>query len=139
MSKPDYEKQTYELTIHVAKTMADQNPEMTFCYVSGSGTDSSEKGRSHWARVKGKTENDLMKLFKKAYMFRPAYMRATPGLKNTKKYYNIVEFLEPALKLFLPQYVSSLREIGQAMIKVMKQGYSKPILEVKDINALAKA
>lgn len=140
MSKADYEKQTYDLTMHVAKTMATQNPDMTFCYVSGAGTDSSEAGRSHWARIKGKTENDLLKLpFKQAFMFRPAYMRSTPGLKNTKKGYKIVEFLEPVLKLIAPKYVSSLREVGQAMIKAMKKGYPKQILEVSDINALAKS
>lgn len=139
MSKADYERQTYDLTLEVAKTMAAQNPDITFCYVTGSGTDSSEKGRSHWARVKGKTENDLLKLFKNAYMFRPAYMRTTPGLKNTKKYYKFIEFLEPALRFFLPNYVSSLSEVGQAMIKAMKKGYQKQILEVPDIKALAKA
>jgi hypothetical protein len=139
MSKADYEKQTYNLNMEVAKTIAVQNPGMTFCYVSGAGTDSSEKGRSHWARVKGKTENELLKLFKNAYMFRPAYMRSTPGLKNTKKGYKFVEFLEPVLKLFLPKYVSSLQEVGQAMIKAMKKGYSKQILEVPDINELAKS
>ena len=86
----------------------------------------------------GKTENDLLKLFKRAYMFRPAYMRSTPGLKNTKKYYKFIAVLEPVLKLLAPNYVSSLREVGQAMIKVMKHGYHKPILEVPDINVLAK-
>ena len=140
MSKADYEKQTYQLTMEVARTMAAQNPQMTFCYVTGAGTDSSEKGRSHWARVKGKTENDLLKLpFKQAFMFRPAYMRTTPGLKNTKKYYKFIEFLEPALRLFFPNYVSSLSEVGQAMIKAMKKGYHRQILEVPDIKALSKA
>ncbi len=80
MKEDDYRHVTYDLTIHVADTLLRQNPEMTFCYVSGSGTDSSEKGRVMWARVKGKTENDLMRMsFKSAYMFRPGYSRQTLG------------------------------------------------------------
>lgn len=139
ISKADYERQTYDLTMEVARAIAAQNPGMTFCYVTGAGTDSSEEGRSHWARIKGKTENELLKLFKNAYMFRPAYMRSMPGLRNTKKYYKFISFLEPVLKLLMPQYVSSLQELGQAMIKTMKRGYPKPILEVADINEIAKA
>ena len=105
--------------------MAAQNPEMTFCYVTGSGTDSSEKRASHWARVKGKTENDLLKLpLKLRYMFRPGFLKTSPGLKNTKKYYKYFAFLEPVLKTFL-QLHSSLGN-WKAMIKVMKKGYSKP-------------
>ncbi|KAA9325714.1 NAD-dependent epimerase/dehydratase family protein [Adhaeribacter soli] len=137
MSKADYEKYTYDLTLEVARTMAAQNPDMTFCYVTGAGTDSSEKGRSHWARIKGKTENELLKLFKNAYMFRPAFIQPTPGLKNTSKYYRYIKFLEPVLKGLFPNYICTLREVGQAMIKAMKKGYSKPILEVPDIKALA--
>jgi nucleoside-diphosphate-sugar epimerase len=138
MSKPEYEKLTYDLTMQVATVMSSQNPDMTFCYVSGASTDSSEKGSSHWALVKGKTENDLMKLpFKHAYMFRPGYLRTTPGLKNTKKYYGVITFFEPVLKLFFSKYMSSLQELGLAMIKVMKKGYEKQILEVQDFKTLA--
>ncbi|MBK0402784.1 NAD-dependent epimerase/dehydratase family protein [Adhaeribacter sp. BT258] len=139
MSKADYEKQTYDLTLEVARTMAAQNPEMTFCYVTGAGTDSSEKGRSHWARVKGKTENELLRLFKKAFMFRPAFIQPTPGLKNTSKYYKYISFLEPVLKRLFPKYICTLREVGQAMIQALKKGYPKPILEVPDIKALARS
>lgn len=138
ISKADYEKQTYDLALEVARTMAAQNPEMTFCYVTGAGTDSSEKGRSHWARIKGKTENELLKIFKNAYMFRPAFMQPTPGLRNTKKYYKYIAFLGPFLKLVAPNYFSTLKELGQAMINTLKKGYPKRILEVPDIKSLAR-
>ncbi|QNF35599.1 NAD-dependent epimerase/dehydratase family protein [Adhaeribacter swui] len=139
MTKDEYYRLTYDLTLHVAQTMVRQNPEMVFCYVSGAGTDSTEKGRLHWARVKGKTENDLLRLsFKAAYMFRPGFLSATPGLKNVKSYYKYFAWLAPVLRLFFPGAISSLRELGLAMIQVVQQGYSKPVLEVPDIKALAK-
>ena len=84
----EYYKITYTLTMHVAETMVKHNPEMTFIYVSGQGTDSSEKGRSRWARVKGKTENDLMKLpFKQVYAYRPGFMKPIEGLRHSNPYY----------------------------------------------------
>jgi uncharacterized protein YbjT (DUF2867 family) len=136
MSKEDYEKYTYELTLQFAKTVI--NPNMTFCYVSGAGTDSTEKARSHWARVKGKTENDLFKLpFKKAYAFRPGYMQPTEGLKYALKYYRSLSWSYPLLHFLFPKYVCTLKEVGQAMIKVVKKEYPKNVLEVKDIVALA--
>jgi hypothetical protein len=92
-----------------------------------------------WARIKGKTENDLMKLpFKKVYNFRPGYMQPTKGLKNTLRFYKFVSWLYPFLKLLLPGSVSTLKELGLAMIQVTLKGYSKQILEVKDIVASAK-
>lgn len=106
MSKEEYYKLTYTLALPVADTMVRHNPKMSFCYVSGTGTDSSEKGFSHWERVKGKTENDLLKLpFQKAYMFRPGYMRPTKGLKNTKPYYRRLQWLEPVLRIFFSNYM----------------------------------
>lgn len=136
----DYHHITYELTLHVASALAELNPNMTFCYVSGAGTDSSEHGKMMWARVKGQTENDLMKLpFKAAYMFRPGFMKPTKGLKNTLKGYVFVAWLYPVFRLLLPKYVSTLRELGLAMINVVLSGYEKRILEVKDIVKLAKA
>jgi hypothetical protein len=110
------------------------NPDMTFCYVSGSGTDSSEKGKIMWARVKGKTENDLMKLpFKGAYMFRPGYIQPTKGLNNTYKFYKVVAPFYPLWKLILPKYVTTLREIGLAMINITLYGSENNILECRDI------
>lgn len=138
LKEPEYKKLTYDLTIHVATTLSKLNPDMTFCYVSGASTDSTEKGKSMWARVKGKTENDLMKLpFKKAYMFRPGYMHPTPGLKNTLKYYAYVSWLYPLFRVAFPGVVSTLKELGVAMINVTTKGYDKSILEVKDIVRLA--
>ena len=129
---------TYALTMHVAETLAKQNSNMTFCYVSGAGTDSSEKGRLMWARVKGKTENDLTKLpFAQVYNFRPGIIESTPGMKNTIKLYNYFKWLIPVVKLFSKNGVVSLAEIGQAMLKAATKGYKKQILEVKDIKELA--
>jgi hypothetical protein len=138
MDESTYRKLTYDLTLHVAGVLASLNPDMTFCYVSGSGTDSSEKGRSMWARVKGKTENDLMKLpFKKVYCFRPGYMQPTPGLKNTLKMYAWLSWAYPALRFLFPRFVSTLSELGQAMIRSVQQDYPGKIIEVKDIIAIA--
>jgi hypothetical protein len=112
---------------------------MTFCYISGAGTDSTEKGKSMWARVKGKTENDLMKLpFKKVYNFRPGFLQSTKGLKNVHKYYSVFGFFYPVLRLTLPNYISTLKELGLAMINSATKGYEKQILEVPDILKLSK-
>jgi len=139
MKEPEYFRLTYALTLNVAQTLCELNPDMTFCYVSGGGTDSTEKGRSMWARVKGKTENDLMKLpFKKVYAFRPGYMHPTPGLKNTNKYYKYMTWMYPFLRWVFPGGVSTLAELGLAMINVTLFGYDKQIIEVKDIVKLAK-
>jgi len=135
----EYYHLTYGLTIHVAEILAAQNPGMVFCYVSGGGTDSTEKGKSMWARVKGKTENKLMQLpFRKAYMFRPGYMQPTKGLKNTIKAYYAFSWMYPALHLLFPKYMCTLREVGIAMINTVTQGYDKQVLEVTDIVTLAK-
>ncbi|MBC6989818.1 epimerase [Hymenobacter sp. BT491] len=138
MKQPEYRRLTYDLTLHFAETLLPRNPGLTFCYVSGAGTDSSGHGRSMWARVKGQTENKLLQLgFQKAYMFRPAFMRATPGQKHVKSYYNLIGWLYPVLRRFAPKYVSTLAEVGQAMIKVVQKGYPKPVLEVPDIISIA--
>jgi hypothetical protein len=138
MTEEVYFSMTYTLTLHVAGILADLNPDMTFCYVSGAGTDSSEKGRINWARVKGKTENDLMKLpFKKVYAFRPAFMMPEKDAKNAKKYYSPFRFLFPVLKSLFPNYVTTLRVVSIAMINSALKGYEKPVVEVKDIIGLA--
>jgi len=140
MKEPEYYRMTYTLTLGVAQVLSSQNPDIVFCYVSGAGTDSTEKGRSMWARVKGKTENDLMKLpFKKVYAFRPGYMHPTLGLKNTNKYYKYISWMYPFLKLLFPNGASTLAELGEAMINITLNGYDKQVIEVKDIIKLAKA
>ena len=138
VSKEDYYQTTYVITIQVAKLLSKINPGMTFCYVSGAGTDSSEKGSTNWARVKGKTENDLMKIpFKQVYAFRPEVMKPNEGLKRTLKYYKYFNWLYPIGKTLAPGMFSTLAEVGQAMIKTVTLGYEKKIMEVKDIVALA--
>lgn len=139
MKEPEYYKLTYTLTMNFAQTLSKVSSDLTFCYVSGGGTDSTEKGRVMWARVKGKTENDLMKLsFKQVFAFRPGYMHPTKGLKNILPYYKYLSWMYPFFRLVFPNMVSTLAELGQAMINATRFGYSKNILEVKDIVALAK-
>jgi len=139
MKEPEYRHLTYDLTMNVAKTLSRLNPDMVFCYVSGASTDSTEQGRSMWARVKGKTENDLMKLpFRKVYAFRPGFMKPTPGLKNTLSGYKYLGWMYPGLRFLFPGSASTLAEVGQAMIHVTKKESGKSVLEVRDIVALAK-
>lgn len=139
MKEPEFYRMAYTLTMHVAETLAPRNPGMTFCYISGAGTDSTEKGRSMWARVKGKTENDLMKLpFKAVYNFRPGFLKPTPGLKNALSMYKYINWVYPFMRWIYPAGFSMLKELGLAMIEVGVNGYPKAILEVKDIVAAAK-
>jgi hypothetical protein len=140
IKEDDYFRITYTLTMHMAEILLQNNPDMTFCYISGAATDSTENGRLNWARVKGKTENDLMKLpFKKVFAFRPGFLLPSKGSKNIHGYYIIFRFLYPVFRLLLPKYVSTLKELGLAMINSVIKGYEKPVLEVKDIIELAKS
>jgi uncharacterized protein YbjT (DUF2867 family) len=139
MKEPEYTRITYDLTLNFAKTVSKLNPDMTFCYVSGAGTDSSEKGRMMWARVKGKTENDLMKLqFKNVFAFRPAFMKAVKGQKNLPKFYKYIQLPYPVLHALFPQYFGTLSDVGLAMINCALTGAEKKVLEAKDIAELAK-
>lgn len=138
MSDDEYRHLTYDLTMNFAKLLAKLNPDLTFEYVSGAGTDSTENGRLAWARVKGATENALMQLFRNAYMFRPGFMKPTPGLKNVKTYYRYIAWLYPIGRALYPAGFSTLQELALAMIKSASIGYEKKVLEVKDIVALAK-
>jgi len=139
MKESEYTRNTYELTMNFAHTLSKLNPDMTFCYVSGAGTDSSEKGRMMWARIKGKTENDLMKIqFKNVYAFRPAFMKSTEGQKNTPAFYKYILWLYPFLHALFPQYFGTLSDVGIAMINCTLFGVEKKVLEAKDIAGLAK-
>ena len=138
MNEADFTKMTQTLTMGFANAVHQANPDLIFSYISGASTDSTEKGKMMWARVKGKTENDLLKLFKQAYMFRPGYMQPTAGLKNTLKYYKYISWMYPVLKLLFPNSSSTLAELGLAMINTSLHGYEKKVLEVKDIKFLAK-
>lgn len=133
-SEQEYKSLTYDLTLNFAKTLLKHNSDMTFCYVSGVGTDSTEKGKSMWARVKGKTENDLLKHpFKATYVFRPGYIQPTKGLKNAYKVYKIFAPFYPIIKLLFSKYATTLKEIGLAMINVSLYGSEKKVLECRDI------
>jgi uncharacterized protein YbjT (DUF2867 family) len=139
MSEERYRHLTYDLTMALARTLAKLNPDMTICYVSGMGTDSSEKGRVMWARVKGKTENDLLRLpLRRSYMFRPGFIRPTKGLANTHWFYSVLDPLFPLLNRLFPGALLTLREIGLAMIHTVGMGPDKSVLEVADIAALAR-
>ena len=139
MPEQEYYKVTYTLTMHVATTLSRLNPEMAFCYVSGAGTDSTEKGLSRWARVKGKTENDLTKLpFQQVFNFRPGFIKPTKDLKNINKYYRYIEWLFPIGRALYPSGFCTMEELGTAMINAARKGYEKQILEGKDIIELAK-
>jgi uncharacterized protein YbjT (DUF2867 family) len=141
MSEADYTQQTYELTLTIAKALVSRNPAMTFIYVSGARTDSSERGRVMWARVKGRTENALLALpFKAAFMFRPAAIQPLHGVRSKtaayRVFYALLGPLMPLLKRAWPQYVTTTEQIARAMLKVAREGTPKRVLETSDINAL---
>lgn len=139
MKEQDYYRSTYMLTTHVAETLSKLNPGMTFCYVSGAGTDSSEKGRSMWARVKGKTENDLIKLpFREVYAFRPGFILPTKGLTKANKLYKYLSWLFPIGRALYPNGFCTLKELGLAMIVIVNKDYPKKVISGKDIILLAK-
>ena len=135
----EYRKITYDLTLNFANSLVRLNPEMVFTYVSGVGTDSTEKGKSMWGRVKGKTENDLLKLpFKDVYLFRPGYIHPIKGLQNTYKVYKALYPLYPIFEKVFPNYVGTLKELGNSMIYVTQNGYEKKVLECEDIRRTGK-
>lgn len=138
-AKDVYYKMTYTLTMHVAETLSRLNPAMTFCYVSGAGTNSSEKGGINWAIVKGKTENDLMKLpFKQVVNFRPGIIKPTKGLKQTHGFYKIFAWLFPIMSMINKNSFVTLKEMGTAMINTSISENERRIVEVKDIKTLAQ-
>jgi uncharacterized protein YbjT (DUF2867 family) len=141
MKEADYRRVTYDITLAAARALAPLNPAMTFIYVSGTGTDSSEKGSTMWARVKGKTENDLLRLpFKAAYMFRPGAIVPLHGVRSKTKlyqaFYTALGPLLPMMYALFPKYVTTSEQIGRAMLRVAKQGAPKAVLENSDINKI---
>lgn len=133
----EYRRITYDITLAAAQTLSQLNADMTFCYVSGEGTDSSEKGKLMWARVKGKTENDILKLpFKGAFMFRPGYIKPTKGLKSAYLVSRMLAGIYPLLKAIAPKHLCTLEELGLSMIRVSENGYSSHVLENVDIRKL---
>jgi len=141
MKEETYRRVTYDLTVSVAKTLAKLNPTMTFIYVSGAGTDSTERGRRMWARVKGRTENTLLEIsFKAVYLFRPAYIQPLHGVRTKTAWYGalyaVMRPFYPLLKMLFPNYVTTTECLGRAMLSVTTRGFPKPVLENRDINVL---
>jgi uncharacterized protein YbjT (DUF2867 family) len=142
MTEDAYSRVTYDIAMAVAQTLVRRNPGMTFIFVSGAGADSTERGRTMWARVKGKTENALLRLpFKAAYMFRPAFIQPLHGITSkTRMYrmlYAVFRPLTPLLKVLLPNHVTTSEQVGRAMLKVAKQGAPKAVLESEDIRTFS--
>jgi uncharacterized protein YbjT (DUF2867 family) len=143
MSEKDYHRVTYDFTMAAAQALAKRSPEMTFIFVSGAGTDSTERGRAMWARVKGKTENALLKLpFKAAYMFRPAFIQPLRGITSKTRLYRIVYAvmgpLYPLLKVLTPKHVITTEQVARAMLHVGKHGAEKRVLENHELKAIAE-
>jgi uncharacterized protein YbjT (DUF2867 family) len=143
MDERTYYRLTYELTTSIGRTLAKLNSGMTFVYVSGTGTDSSERGRAMWARVKGKTENALLKMpFKGAYMFRPGYIQPLHGIRTKTRWYRamyaLMAPLYPLWKLLFPKFVTTTECMGRAMIEVAKRGAPQRVLESSDINDICE-
>jgi uncharacterized protein YbjT (DUF2867 family) len=142
MSEADYTKITHDLTLAVARVLAAQNPQMTFLYISGTGTDSTERGKTMWARVKGRTENELLREpFRAAYMLRPGYIQPMHGVKSKTPLYQIfyvgLSWLYPVIRLLAKKYAITTEDLGRAMIKIAKSSAPKHILENSDIEALS--
>lgn len=142
MTEEKYTRITYEFTLAAAQALINLTPEMIFIFVSGAGTDATEKGRMMWARVKGRTENDLRKIpFKAVYLFRPGVIQPMKGITSRtasyRFFYTVFGFLFPLLKLLFPKSITTTVDIGQAMINAVVEGYAKPVLESRDIKLLA--
>lgn len=140
MKEADYERVTYGFTMAAAEALSRAHPGMTFTFVSGSGTDSTEKDRMMWARVKGRTENALLRLPLKAYMFRPGFIQPLDGIQSKtpmyRTFYRVLGPVMPLLRRTFPNQILSTREIGRAMLSVARHGYGKRILETKDMRTL---
>ena len=142
LSEKEYTRLTYDLTFGVARTLLHTSPDLTFVYVSGAGTDSSEKGRMMWARVKGRTENALLSMpFRAAYMFRPGLIMPLHGIRSSTRWYNaayaVIRPIYPLLRRLAPSAITTTEQLGRAMLAVARKGYSTHILEMADINRLA--
>jgi uncharacterized protein YbjT (DUF2867 family) len=140
-SEAEYARINYDMTLAVAETLARLDPDMTFVYVSGMGTDSTERGRTMWARVKGKTENALLRLpFKAAYMLRPGIILPMHGIKSKtalyRVFYSLMTPLYPALRALFPRAITTTEHLGRVMLRLARSGYSKPVLESADIALL---
>lgn len=144
VSEADYTRTTYDLTIAAATALARRNPGMTFIYVSGVSTDASEAGRVMWARVKGRTENALLRLpFRAAFMFRPGMIQPVEGVRSKTPWlhaiYTVLGPLMPVLQRAFSNHIVTTAEVGRAMLRVAREGYPRPVLEIRDIASMARA
>jgi uncharacterized protein YbjT (DUF2867 family) len=141
-TEEEYRRLTFDITMAAARMMAGLNPGSTFCYVSGQGTDSSEKGRVMWARIKGKTENAILQLPLKGYMLRPGYIQPLGGIRSKTRvyrlFYQLMAPVYPVLKRLTPNLVTTNETVGRAMISLAANGYEARILEVRDINRVGQ-
>src|SRR3954451_17360197 len=140
-SEAEYARINHDMTLAVAETLARVDPDMTFLYVSGMGTDSTERGRTMWARVKGRTENALLRLpFRAAYMLRPGIILPMHGIKSRttlyRVFYSLMTPLYPALRYLFPRAITTTEHLGRVMLRLARSGYSKPVLESADIALL---
>lgn len=139
LSEEAYSRVTHDIPIAAATVLARMNPHMKFIFVSAAGSDSTEKGRTMWARVKGRTENELLKMPLDTYVFRPAMIQPMHGIRSRTRLYNAlypaIRPLVPVLQRF-PRYFTTLEQVGRAMLAVARRGYPKRILESEDINKL---
>jgi uncharacterized protein YbjT (DUF2867 family) len=144
MSESAYQRVTYDMTLAAAQALLEANPRMTFCFVSGAGADSTERGRIMWARVKGRAENRLASMpFAAVWLFRPAYVQPLKGVRSRTRLYNAsyaaLGPLYPLLRFLVPKWVTTTRSVGLALIRAARDGAPRPIIENADINALADA
>lgn len=138
-NEESFTRKTYDFVVPFAQALAEIIPSLTFIYVSGSGTDSTEQGKVMWARVKGKTENAVLNMsFKAAYCFRPSFMRPLKNQTNVRPIFRIIDFLSPIWYLILPNWICKMQEVGDAMLHCVAIGYAKNILEVPDIKKRAR-
>ena len=138
-TEESFTKKTYDFVVPFAQSLSEINSNITFIYVSGNRTDSSEQGKVMWARVKGRTENAVAKLpFKAVYNFRPGFMKPVKGQHNVRTIYKVFDIFSPLFYLFLPNWICKMEEVGQAMLHCVNRGYKKTILEVADIKKQAK-
>jgi uncharacterized protein YbjT (DUF2867 family) len=143
MSEADYQRVTYDVTVAAGEVLSRQNPGMTFIYVSGACTDPSERGRTMWARVKGKTENALLRMpFKAVYLFRPGYIQPLAGITSKTRLYRVIYAVVgpmfPVWKKLFPKYVTTTELVGRAMIELARHGDPRRVLENRDINEIAR-
>ena len=141
LTEEEYTRVTYDIAMSAATTLARLNPRMTFIFVSGVGTDSTEQGRTMWARVKGRTENAILKLpFRRAYMFRPGFIQPLHGIRSRTRLYRVFYLvfgpLFPLLRRLFPRSIITTEQLGRAMLAAAKHGAPSVILEPPAINRL---